>query len=234
MGGRGVGISTDMGVVSSGPRFNPATTLAGSPQNCNASSAYAGPIDAALLADQTRTTILVLTIELAHRLASRPVEESGAPWAYNHYGQTGRVVYHDPAATFPEGSILRHLTPDGRHQTPDGAHEYDINIEGTKTYGSLPDLLQDAVNAGVDKQDMLPLLHSAQDYVDMWQKAYVVTGCYASNHPQFRRCAGNGSPIDPGIGVCANTCPDSPGRGHLLLPNGSPICPVPRPHPESC
>ncbi len=185
MGGRGIGISTDMGVVSSGPRF----AAAGSTDNCNASSA---------------------------NLASSAREESGYPWAYNRGGQRNPVLYHDPApGTYPAGSLLRHVTPFGG--------VYDFNTQGTATYGSLPDLLQDAVNVGVDPEDIRPLLHSAQDYVDMWRKAYVITGCYASNYPEYRRCAGTGNPIDPGVGVCANTCPDSPGRGHLLLPDGSPI-----------
>ena len=68
--------------------------------------------------------------------------------------------------------------------------------EGMLTYGSLPDLLQDAVNVGVAPADLQPLLRSAQDYVDMWRKAYRVTGCDigpATTDALFRRCAGAGA-----------------------------------------
>jgi microsomal dipeptidase-like Zn-dependent dipeptidase len=213
MGGRGIALSTDMGVVAAGPRFNPPGADPLLPRSCpagyanfdaNLDLAYLNP-RAALARDSAR---------------SRDLEEAGYRWQFNRAGQRNPVAYHKADGTLRRpGSILEHMTPTGR--------VYDLNTEGPLTYGSLPDLLQDAVNVGVDPQDLRPLLRSAQDYVDMWRKAYQVTGCDATRtvDARYERCAGNGNPVDPGIGPCANTCPDSPGRGHERFPDGSRIFP---------
>jgi hypothetical protein len=215
MGGRGIALATDMGVVAAGARFSPPAAL---PKNCPAS--YANSIGSFDIVDiATAVAGPLAEILRGTSAALRDQEEAGYRQQYNRAGQTNPVRYHRPdGRTHPASSLVDHTTPTGR--------VYDFNTEGMKTYGALPDLLQDAVNAGVDPADLAPLMHSAQDYVDMWRKAYRVTGCTGLfTDAAYRRCAGAANPVDPGIGPCANTCPDSPGRGHLILPDGSRLFP---------
>jgi hypothetical protein len=84
-------------------------------------------------------------------------------------------------------------------------------------YGQLPDLLQDVKNIGVTSHDLTPLFNSAQSYVNMWDKAYTLAGCYGEN---FTQCAGT-TLTTLGHAVCHDTCPDDPGRGLLDAPDGS-------------
>jgi microsomal dipeptidase-like Zn-dependent dipeptidase len=210
MRGRGVALSTDMAVVgSTGPRFDPPGTAAGLPKSCPSSYALFNPeFDILDIAHPREALAREMT-------RGREAEERLYPWQYQRAAQNDstRIHYYDPSGfAEPPGYLVRHRAPDGR--------VFDFNTEGIKTYGSLPDLLQDAVNVGVAREDLAPLLHSAQDYVDMWRKAYRVTGC--TRGPLYSRCAGRGlTPIAES--VCANTCPDSPGRGSAVLPDGTPI-----------
>jgi microsomal dipeptidase-like Zn-dependent dipeptidase len=52
-----------------------------------------------------------------------------------------------------------------------GRRDFDINIDGVAHYGLLPDFLQDLRNIGLAGQDLGPLFRSAEDYVQMWEKA---------------------------------------------------------------
>jgi hypothetical protein len=93
----------------------------------------------------------------------------------------------------------------------------NFNDIGMQVYGQLPDLLQDVTNIGVTAHDLSPLFSSAQDYVMMWSKAYVLAQCYGS---RFDSCGGAPTALDA-ASVCRNTCPMDPGRGLDLAPDGS-------------
>ena len=219
MGGRGVALADDMAVVGSvGPRFNPPSGRPELPKNCPASKAapFNPRFDLLDLGDPRGAVAREMAL-------ARAAEERLAPDQYNRrQDPRSRVRYYDPVrggSAMPAGYLRRHRTPDGR--------VYDFNVEGVKTIGALPDLLQDAVNVGVSPEDLRPLLRSAQDYVAMWRKAYRVTRCDVgprTTQAVYERCAGTGmTAIDER--VCANTCPDSPGRGHALRPDGRPLFP---------
>ncbi len=51
-----------------------------------------------------------------------------------------------------------------------GQRDFDINIDGVAHYGMLPDLIQDLKNVGLTDEDLLPLFHSAEDYIQTWEK----------------------------------------------------------------
>lgn len=48
--------------------------------------------------------------------------------------------------------------------------EWNFNLDGFAHYGLLPDFIQDAKNVGLTPQDLTPLFHSAEDYIEMWEK----------------------------------------------------------------
>jgi hypothetical protein len=49
-------------------------------------------------------------------------------------------------------------------------HDYDYNLDGMAHYGLLPDFLQDLRNLGLTAEDLTPLFHSAEDYVNLWER----------------------------------------------------------------
>jgi hypothetical protein len=49
-------------------------------------------------------------------------------------------------------------------------HDYDYNLDGLAHYGLLPDFLQDLKNLGLTAEDLAPLFHSAEDYVNLWER----------------------------------------------------------------
>ncbi len=48
--------------------------------------------------------------------------------------------------------------------------DFDINLDGMAHYGMLPDFLQEIRNVGLTADDLAPLFHSANDYVQMWER----------------------------------------------------------------
>jgi microsomal dipeptidase-like Zn-dependent dipeptidase len=56
-----------------------------------------------------------------------------------------------------------------------GDRDFDVNIDGVAHYGMLPDFLQDVANSHPSPaqvgQYMAPLFRSAEDYIQMWEKA---------------------------------------------------------------
>ena len=55
-------------------------------------------------------------------------------------------------------------------RTKAGRRDFDINIDGVAHYGMLPDFFQDVKNVGLTDKDLAPFMHSAHDYVKMWEK----------------------------------------------------------------
>ena len=51
-----------------------------------------------------------------------------------------------------------------------GNKTWDYNVDGMAHIGMYPDLLQDALNVGMTPQSLQPIYHSAEAYIDMWQK----------------------------------------------------------------
>jgi hypothetical protein len=52
-----------------------------------------------------------------------------------------------------------------------GGRDYDINIDGMVHYGMYPDFLQDCKNVGLPVKNFEVLFNSAEDYIQMWEKA---------------------------------------------------------------
>ncbi len=55
----------------------------------------------------------------------------------------------------------------------DGVRDWDVNVDGVAHYGMLPDMLQDMANVGVTPAQLTPLFASAEDYLQMWERAEV-------------------------------------------------------------
>jgi hypothetical protein len=206
MGGQGVGLATDMLLVGgTSPRFgappgpfdlDPASI--GRPYACDDSREAAGSAEDS--ADAQRI---------------RALEESRDPGQYNRPAQSNTVNYAAPFTALPPGSHAL------RFETDPAGITKSFNERGMVVYGQLPDLLQDVSNDGVTAHDLTPLFSAAQAYVNMWDKAYVLAGCYGGD---FDRCANGdeGTPLDAAT-VCKNTCPNDPGRGLGLAPDGTPF-----------
>jgi len=116
----------------------------------------------------------------------------------------------------PGGGQIRGLVRPGSPMT--NASIVDYNLLGMQTYGLLPDFIQDAKNVGIGNKAIEALFNSADRYIRMWDKAYVVSGCTGSERT---RCAAPPSRVLSRQTVCANTCPDDPGRGMERRPNGA-------------
>lgn len=208
-----VALSTDMALVGgTGPRFKtPGSPI---PTNCPAASqAVAG------IAQNLPSVPLLIDPQQIIRdaLRAQDAEESMDRAQYNHDGQSVQVEYSDRPVPG------RSLHPDA----PAGIGNIDYNTKGMLTIGQLPDLLQDAVNSGLDPRDLEPLMHSAQAYIDMWGKAFKLNRCLDDRgRPTrtFGACAGpdEPAPLDEAA-VCRNTCPQDAGRGHALDPAGRPL-----------
>lgn len=57
-----------------------------------------------------------------------------------------------------------------RRCTAGPRHDYDFNLDGLAHYGLLPDFLQDLKNLGLTAEDLAPLFHSAEEYVNLWER----------------------------------------------------------------
>ncbi len=61
-----------------------------------------------------------------------------------------------------------------------GNRDYDVNIDGVAHYGMLPDFLQDVANSHPRSAEvgayLKPLFSSAEDYIQMWEKAWTSAG----------------------------------------------------------
>lgn len=194
MRGRGVALSTDMTMVgATKPRFRPSSwgRDAENPGSCSAS----------LEAEQVTR------------------EESVNPGQYNRAGQRNPILYVPSYASTSElqaagpRALRRYLRPDGTAAS--------FNYEGLRTYGLLPELLQDARNVGVTEGDLAPLFLSAQHYIEMWRKAFGLAGC--DEYETRGGCAGDDLMVLNERAVCRNTCPNDPGRGMDLDPAGRPF-----------
>lgn len=53
-----------------------------------------------------------------------------------------------------------------------GNKVYDFNTDGLAHYGMLPDLIADLEAQGLPIRELDPLLHSADGYVDAWERAW--------------------------------------------------------------
>jgi hypothetical protein len=52
-----------------------------------------------------------------------------------------------------------------------GNKSWDFNLDGMAHIGMYPDLLQDAINIGLEPSDLAPIFRSAEGYIKMWEKA---------------------------------------------------------------
>ncbi len=52
-----------------------------------------------------------------------------------------------------------------------GNRTFDINEDGLAHIGMLPDFIADLQQLGLTEQDLMPLLYSAEGYIQMWEKA---------------------------------------------------------------
>lgn len=83
-----------------------------------------------------------------------------------------------------------------------GSRTYDFNLDGMANYGLLPDMLQDTANVlggeSAASGDLDPLFHSAEGYVDMWERARAVAGVSTDSHSPVRH-----------PNACGDACPHS-------------------------
>jgi microsomal dipeptidase-like Zn-dependent dipeptidase len=221
MGGRGVALGTDLAFVGgTSPRFDHLGGHATGeqtemlPDQFNVGEDHsADPIphqhvdpenyDAALPNNcrewRTIATDPFLTNDQKHR-------EIDASFNFTH--QRNPIVYAGPASedfTTPMGfnplGVLR------AELRPGATSPSSFNATGLDTYGKLPDLLQDTVNVGVAPVDMAPLLHSAQDYIDMWTKTQRLANCHTDV------CLSDPPPVGDDPRICRYTCPRDAGHG---------------------
>ncbi|NUU19617.1 hypothetical protein HP550_20430 [Cellulomonas humilata] len=52
-----------------------------------------------------------------------------------------------------------------------GQKVFDLNTDGLAHIGMLPDLIADLENQGLDQEDLAPLMGSAEQYVQVWERA---------------------------------------------------------------
>ena len=52
-----------------------------------------------------------------------------------------------------------------------GNRDWDFNTDGMAHYGLMPDFLQDLRNIGMQPMQLTYLFRSAEDYIQMWEKA---------------------------------------------------------------
>ena len=147
---------------------------------------------------------------------NRVAEEAFNPGLYARAAQANPVQYVLPNQN-PAGSQIRGLVRPGSPMTAGGM--IDFNTVGLQTYGLLPDFIQDAKNAGIGNKAIEALFNSADRYIRMWDKAYVITGCVGGARA---RCAQQPTVVLPHAATCRNTCPDDPGRGMDRRPDGLP------------
>jgi len=57
-----------------------------------------------------------------------------------------------------------------------GNRYWDFNTDGMAHYGMMPDFLQDLRNIGITPANLTPLFRSAEDYIQMWEKAEKFSG----------------------------------------------------------
>ena len=69
-----------------------------------------------------------------------------------------------------------------------GNRYWDFNTDGMAHYGLMPDFLQDLRNIGLGPDKLTPLFRSAEDYIQMWEKAQKASGT-------------NGAPRTPAIKI---------------------------------
>ena len=66
------------------------------------------------------------------------------------------------------------------HRLVFGNRDYDVNIDGVAHYGMIPDFLQDVANSHSRHDEVgtyfTPLFSSAEDYIQMWERAWIVAG----------------------------------------------------------
>lgn len=154
--------------------------------------------------------------------ARRPdIEEALQPEQFDRRAQQPgeRIAYGRADAPALSGPAMRPLVPPGQAAR-------DFNEIGLRSIGMLPDLIQDGRNIGIDARDLGPLFASAQHFIDMWNKAYRVTGCdvgVSTPRETYARCEGDGLAALDEAAVCRRTCPDDEGRGLARRPGGVPF-----------
>lgn len=77
--------------------------------------------------------------------------------------QSARLTY--PIALLTPGRQI-HIGPSTL-----GNRTWDFNTDGMAHIGMYPDLIADLLNVGMDASDFQPLFRSAEQYIEMWEKA---------------------------------------------------------------
>jgi hypothetical protein len=135
----------------------------------------------------------------AYRMAPDPgVERARFAGQYRTDAQTAAVRYAD----FADGTRAGGNAPLRPYRL--GSRTYSVNTDGLAHYGMLPDVLQDTRNVGLPEDRMAPLFRSAEDYIQMWEKARRVGGAPAGRFTP--------TPLDCRA-VCRGTCPRDPRGG---------------------
>jgi len=75
-------------------------------------------------------------------------------------GNANQVTYRFVTAT---GAVL--------NKSMVGQKVFDFNVDGLAHVGMLPDLIADFKALGLTEADLSPLMHSAEGYVQVWEKA---------------------------------------------------------------
>jgi len=89
--------------------------------------------------------------------------------------QKDAIVYE--GVTQVKGISYGHNVPLKPYRINSTRKPYDFNFDGFAHYGLIPDMLQDLKNVGLPSNQFEALFSSAEDYLQMWEKAWTIAGC---------------------------------------------------------
>ena len=106
------------------------------------------------------------------------LKNNKTPYQYSAYANTytqedqrnfNRIYHAVQPAWVAMNSKNGNNQPLRRYKT--GNRDWDFNTDGMAHYGMMPDFLQDLRNIGLQPMQLTYLFRSAEDYIEMWEKA---------------------------------------------------------------
>jgi len=98
-----------------------------------------------------------------------PFSGVGAPQAYALAYRSSGPIFGSSCSVPP--TVPRMTGEAALVQSVAGERRFDYNCDGLAHYGMLPDFLQDTRNAAVGAGAFRPLMRSAEDMIEMWEKS---------------------------------------------------------------
>jgi len=95
---------------------------------------------------------------------------SGEPGCGGNHSEEAIQESSSPRVNYPVAVLdSSHRVSLSRLQTYN--RTWDFNTDGMAHIGMYPDMIQDLVQLGLSEQDLQPLFRSAEQYIEMWEKA---------------------------------------------------------------